>query len=74
MKDARLYSYSAPFSIQLVARYFCGLDLEFSTECIQSLMGKRFLPKRLAVINVVENGAAIEMPTINPQVFSREPE
>jgi hypothetical protein len=73
-KDTSLYCYGLPFSHQLVSRYFCGLDLEFSKDAVQSLagFGRKLLPKRLAVINVVEGGGDVEAPKVNEQLYKRE--
>lgn len=73
-KDTNLYVHGVPLSIQLVARYFCGLDLEFSSECVLSLAGwsGKFMPKRLAVIRVAEGGGETTSPEINRQTFAPE--
>jgi hypothetical protein len=73
-KDTTLYAYGTPLSIQMVSRHFCGLDLEFSKLCVESMAGWRdkFLPKRLAVIRVVEGRGDVDAILINNNVFARE--
>jgi hypothetical protein len=73
-KDTALYAYGTPLSIQLVSRYFCGLDLEFSKLCVESMAGwrEKFLPKRLAVIRVVEGRGDVDAAPINSSMFARE--
>ncbi|HEY0684833.1 MAG TPA: hypothetical protein VGD45_21025 [Steroidobacter sp.] len=73
VKDTRLYPFGTTLSLQLIARYFCGLDLEFAPACVESLKGNgALLPKRLAVIRVVEGGGQVDGPEINPNIFVRE--
>jgi len=75
-KDTQLYLYGVPLSIQLVGRYFCGLDLDFSERCVKSLagFGGKFRTRRLVVVRVIEGHEDAPSPAVNPSVYTREEE
>lgn len=72
IRDAGLYRFGLPFSQQMVGRYFCGLDLEFSEKALATARGQtpELGAPRYLVVAAVGRGVAPEEVEVNTNVFT----
>jgi len=74
-KNTSLYAYSLPFSLQLMGRYLCGLDLEYDRSSLAVASGwvqSKGLPRRVVSIRVTEGYGESPFVEINTDRYESE--
>jgi hypothetical protein len=71
-----LYKFSIPLSLQMIARYFRGFDLETSSQKVNEIKGsmkKTGGTGHLILVGISTSGAQPVLPTVNESMYDRLP-